>query len=280
MRTFSPPLRIALLLLFATCLSRSSAFSEPLPVSVTSVKDGLLTTLHLEDEDVGTSPSTASPTLKKRSRSGAAAVIQKTLLPAGFPRATPPGYLQYAAWSCAQDLSTQLRSVLATQRILIGMGVGNAEATALSASLNFLMRDGAGMAAGLLFTGAAAGRFRYDVKRWRLFADCAVDAGITMEVLAGGSGRGAMFLPLICIGSVCKAMCGVAAGACGGAINLYWAKGSDISDINAKFGAQNTVTGSLGLIAAAIFAKSISSCRAPILWSLYSALTVLHIYGR
>ena len=37
---------------------------------------------------------------------------------------------------------------------------------------------------------------------------------------------------------MCKAMCGVAAGACGGVINLHWAKGSDISDINAKFGAQ------------------------------------------
>ena len=33
-------------------------------------------------------------------------------------------------------------------------------------------------------------------------------------------------------------MCGVAAGACNGAINLHWARGSDISDINAKFGAQ------------------------------------------
>jgi hypothetical protein len=37
---------------------------------------------------------------------------------------------------------------------------------------------------------------------------------------------------------MCKAICGVAAGACGGSINLHWAKGSDISDINAKFGAQ------------------------------------------
>ena len=39
---------------------------------------------------------------------------------------------------------------------------------------------------------------------------------------------------------MCKAICGVAAGATGGAINLYWASGggSDISDVNAKFGAQ------------------------------------------
>ena len=39
-------------------------------------------------------------------------------------------------------------------------------------------------------------------------------------------------------GNMCKAMCGVAAGACNGSINIHWSKGSDISDINAKFGAQ------------------------------------------
>jgi hypothetical protein len=47
---------------------------------------------------------------------------------------------------------------------------------------------------------------------------------------------------------MCKAICGVASGACGGAINLYWAKGSDISDINAKFGAQVRRTGLLTMM--------------------------------
>lgn len=78
---------------------------------------------------------------------------------------------------------------------------------------------------------------------------------------------------------MCKAMCGVAAGACGGAIDLYWSKGSDISDINAKFGAQNTVTGSLGLLFAALFARSISSTAPTIIWSLYALLTSLHIFA-
>jgi len=74
-------------------------------------------------------------------------------------------------------------------------------------------------------------------------------------------------------------MCGVAAGACGGAINLYWAKGSHISDINAKFCAQNTMTGSVGLILAATFVRSISSAPSYMLWSLYSLLTFLHIFA-
>ena len=80
-------------------------------------------------------------------------------------------------------------------------------------------------------------------------------------------------------GNMCKAICGVAAGACNGAINLHWAKGSDISDINAKFGAQHTVTGGLGLLFAAIFARSVSSLPSMAQWSLYTSLTFLHVFA-
>jgi Vitamin B6 photo-protection and homoeostasis len=179
-------------------------------------------------------------------------------------------------FSWIQDTSTQLRSVLATQRVLEGVGVGREGATALSALMNYLVRDGCGMAATLLFTSAASTRFRTDVKRWRLFADLMVDIGITLEIMAVLVPR-PFFLPMISLGNMCKAMCGVAAGACGGSINLHWAKGSDISDINAKFGAQNTITGALGLLFAAFFARSVDSVNGTILWALYTALTIAHL---
>jgi hypothetical protein len=76
-----------------------------------------------------------------------------------------------------------------------------------------------------------------------------------------------------------KALCGVAAGASGGSINLYWAKGSDISDINAKFGAQHTVTGAIGLVFAGLFANSVSKVTPHSLWLMYFILTYLHLYG-
>ena len=126
-----------------------------------------------------------------------------------------------------QSSTPSLRSVLATQRILEGVGVGREGATALSALMNYLARDGCGMIATLLFTSAASSRFRSDVKRWRLIADLAVDLGITLEV-AAVSLPSSFFLPVICLGNMCKAICGVAAGACGGSINLHWAQGSDV----------------------------------------------------
>lgn len=78
---------------------------------------------------------------------------------------------------------------------------------------------------------------------------------------------------------MCKAICGVAAGACGGAINVHWSKGSDISDVMAKQGAQNTLTGSLGLVFAALFARSVSTMDELHLWSLYAGLTAVHIFA-
>jgi Vitamin B6 photo-protection and homoeostasis len=202
--------------------------------------------------------------------------VRSTFLPSGYPSRTPPGYLRYCMFSWIQDTSTQLRSVLATQRVLEGVGVGREGATALSALMNFLVRDGCGMGATLLFTSAASTRFRTDVKRWRLFADLMVDLGITLEIMAVLVPP-AFFLPMISVGNMCKAMCGVAAGACGGSINLHWAKGSDISDINAKFGAQHTVTGALGLFVAAFFARSVNSVNTIVLWALYTTLTVAHL---
>ena len=123
--------------------------------------------------------------------------ISTTFLPNGYPKATPHGYLSYSIWSWIQDLSTQLRAVLATQRVLEGVGVGREGATALSASLNFIVRDGCGMASTLLFTAMASSKFRADVKRWRLVADIINDVGITLEVCATIVPHH-LFLPMIC----------------------------------------------------------------------------------
>jgi len=154
--------------------------------------------------------------------------VRSTFLPANrLAILRSSGYLSYILYDNIQDLSTSLRSVLATQRILEGVGVGRAGATALSATLNFIIRDGCGMVASLLFTSYAAHSFRRNVKRWKYFADVMVDIGITLEIIAPSVLSYPMlsgyFLPLLCLGNVCKALCGVAAGACGGALQMHWA---------------------------------------------------------
>lgn len=74
-------------------------------------------------DPTNSSGSREEPTLV-RFRKQIAVALRSTFLPTGFPSRTPSGYLQFSIWSWIQDLSTQLRSVLATQRILEGVGVG------------------------------------------------------------------------------------------------------------------------------------------------------------
>jgi len=191
------------------------------------------------------------------------------------------GYIKYILYDNIQDLSTSLRSVLATQRILEGVGVGRTGATALSATLNFVIRDMSGMVASLLFTSMAASSFRRNVKRWKLFADIMVDIGITLEIIAPSLNH-KWFLPLLCLGTICKALCGVAAGACGGALQMYWANallGSEegISEIAAKNGAQRTVVGGLGLVLAALVAKLLGNASIQTAVGLYLTLTIIHL---
>jgi len=137
------------------------------------------------------------------------------------------------------------------------------------------------MAASLMFTSMAASSFRRNVKRWKLFADIMVDLGITLEIVAPSMSQ-KWFLPLLCLGTVCKALCGVAAGACGGALQMYWANtllGSEegISEIAAKNGAQRTVMGGLGLVLAALVAKFLGNASIQTAIALYLTLTIVHL---
>jgi Vitamin B6 photo-protection and homoeostasis len=200
--------------------------------------------------------------------------MKSTFLPVGYPASVQPRYLQFSIWNALQDWSTTLRSTLATQRILVGVGVGTSTATAVSAVQNFLIRDAAGMAATLLFTASTS--FGANVKQWRIFADIMVDLGITLEVAAIQVPK-RYFLLMLCGGNICKAVCGVAAGASGAPLLQYW--GNDTADVSAKAGAQRSVVGAIGLIVSAVFAQWSSTARQSHIWLLYIGLTIFHIYA-
>ena len=63
------------------------------------------------------------------------------------------------------------------------------------------------------------------------------------------------FLLLTSAGSVCRAMCGVAAGSTRPAISLHFAKGNNLADITAKEGIQETLVTLFGLTTGLLSAK-------------------------
>ena len=138
------------------------------------------------------------------------------------------------------------------------------------------------MISSLLFTSLSSERFGQDPRRWRFFADAVVDVGILCEMLAGSvfgqSGVGALaaggaataarrhtaFIALLCLGSVCKALCGVAANSANSAIAQHFSRGGlggramavDIGEVAAKGGAVGTVSGLSGLLLSLALARA------------------------
>ena len=129
-------------------------------------------------------------------------VLSHTFLPAGYPHTVREGYIQYQFFDLIQGLCSYLRGQLAIQRMLEGFGVGDVTASAFSGALGWIVRDGASMMGGLVFSASFATSFGKNVRQWRLFADVVNDVGLTLNMMAPVFGK-QWFLPLVCAGSIC-----------------------------------------------------------------------------
>lgn len=201
-------------------------------------------------------------------------LLHTVFLPVGFPSSVAPEYLRYQQWNVVQDLSTYLRGILATQAILEGVGVGREGATPLAATLQWITRDGASMMSGLVFTSFLSTNFGVNAKSWRLFADFMVDIGITLDMLAPLFPKN--FLLCICLASVCKSLCGIAAGASNGNIVEHMARTNNLAEVLAKGGAQHTAVSLFGLGFGMWFARVANQSPRRV-WTAYTLLTVIHL---
>ena len=70
------------------------------------------------------------------------------------------------------------------QAVLKGVGVGDDSATALAATVTWLLRHGAGMVGQIVFTWVQGSNLDHDCKKWRLFADVLNDSAMLIELCA------------------------------------------------------------------------------------------------
>jgi len=212
---------------------------------------------------------------------GKSRTLKQIFLPAEWPDSVQPEYLSFQILNCLQDACSYLRSVLSTRAILSAMGVGNAEVTATAATLLWFLRDGAGMLGGLIFASMSSLKFGQNAKQWRLFADGINNVGITLEVVAPiFSSRRSMFLICLSIASVCKALCGVAAGATNAAIGEHWgSRRGNFAEVASKNGIQHTLVSLVCLLISVPFIRLTGIVSAKTTWLIYTTLTVTHMYA-
>lgn len=208
--------------------------------------------------------------------SGFTRELQEMFLPAGYPDSVSEDYLNFQFWDTLQAMCSYLRGVLATQSVLQSVGVGDDKATPLAAALQWVLRDGSGMIGGLTFAYFVGPKFDVNVKRWRLFADVINDVGLTLDMMAPYFP--ALVTEVLCVSSVCKTMCGVAAGATRSSLMTHFAKRDNMADCAAKEGSQETAVKLFGLMFGMYFANAVNSSPYAV-WVAFLALTLVHVFA-
>lgn len=118
--------------------------------------------------------------------------------------------------------------------------------------------------------------FGVNVKRWRLFADLINDIGLTLELLSPRFPD--LFLLLACIGTLCRALCGVAAGATRASLMSHFALHNNIADISAKEGIQETAVTLAGLVLGWQAVDWLDG-DLRLTWLVFGVLTAVHVWA-
>ncbi|GAB0095989.1 RUS family member 1 [Sergentomyia squamirostris] len=211
-----------------------------------------------------------------KDRNGLIRLLQQIFLPHGYPDSVSEDYMDYQIWDTVQAFCSTITGTLTTHAILKGMGVGSDAATALSATVTWVLKDGAGHMGKILFAWWKGSDLDLDSKKWRLRADVLNDIAMGIEIFV---------LPhfqhistyILCLTSTMKAIVGVAGGATRAALTHHHALRDNLADVASKDSAQETF---VNLVASFVGIFLLSVIHTPtILYSLFGVVTLIHLYA-
>ncbi|KAH9517241.1 hypothetical protein DERF_007922 [Dermatophagoides farinae] len=204
-------------------------------------------------------------------------ILKKAFLPNGYPRSVSNDYLEYQFWDSVQAFCSSIMNNLATQAIFKGVGVGDASATVLAATITWILKDGTSIIGSLLFATIQCTRMDSDCKRWRLFADLINDMAILIDLLSPIF-IGFYFTTIQCCSGILRSLVGIAGGATRAALTQHQAKCNNMADVSAKDQSQERIVNLFALIFSLIFMPFVSD-QPVLIWTMFTVFTTGHIYS-
>ena len=203
--------------------------------------------------------------------------LRDVFLPEGYPNSVSRDYIAYQFWDTMQAFCSSITNILAAQGVLKGSGVGDIKATAMAATITWLLKSGSGMLGSILFAWARGSHLDCYCKQWRLTADVLNDFATCVEILAPSVGPD-YFLFVMCAAGIAKSIVGVAGGSTRAAVTSHQAIQANMGDVSAKDGSQETLVNLSALIIGLVMIPFVNE-NIVIIWFLYILLTALHLYG-
>lgn len=137
-----------------------------------------------------------------------------------------------------------------------------------------IAQESLGRFATIFFAHWASRRIESDCKFYRLLADIVNDCAFVMDCLSPSLPK-PIRIPLLCTASMCRAICGVAAGSSKAILSAHFARANNIGELNAKDSSQETVISLVGIWAGGLVVSRVDGAFATWAWLL--CLLTLHL---
>uniref|UniRef100_A0A0B7BU16 DUF647 domain-containing protein n=1 Tax=Arion vulgaris TaxID=1028688 RepID=A0A0B7BU16_9EUPU len=202
--------------------------------------------------------------------------FRSVFLPQGYPDTVSEDYVTYQIWDTIQAFASSITGTLAAHSVLKGVGVGDASATVMGATMTWLLKDGAGMLGRIMFAWSKGTGLDCDAKRWRLFADVLNDFAFFLDIMSPAFGS--YFTLVVCGSGICRSIVGIAGGATRAALTQHQARRNNMADVSAKDGSQETLVNLAALICSLLLVPLVSGHQI-IIWTLFVVFTGLHLFA-
>ncbi|XP_011178425.1 RUS family member 1 [Zeugodacus cucurbitae] len=203
-------------------------------------------------------------------------ILQKIFLPKGYPDSVSEDYASYQVWDTIQAFCSTICGTLCTHAILKGIGVGNDNITAYSATVTWILKDGSGHLGRILFSWWKGSQLDIDSKKWRLRADFLNDLAMGIEIYVLPKYQ-FISTQLLCVTTVLKAIVGVAGGATRAALTQHHAIRGNLADVASKDSSQETF---VNLIASFVGLYLLTIIKSQsILYTVFIFIIITHLYA-
>jgi len=202
--------------------------------------------------------------------------LKGMFLPAEYPYSVTEDYLHFQVYDSIQGTCSYARSMLSNQSILLGLGVGAADASLFAASISIATKEAVSIFASLLVCSQS---YKFDAfaKQWRLAADIFNDIAMTLDLFSPIAGqKPGGFLLLYIVASVCRAICGVCGSSTRISLTQHFALQQNAADVAACESAQETAVTLIGLLCGLGLTK-ISGDFPSLAFVCFAVLTCIHV---
>lgn len=185
--------------------------------------------LHVDPPGTREGKAEASRSWRSASSVALLAFVRKVFLPTEYPHSVSANYLGFVRAMSLQMLFSHISRVLATQAMLLAVGVGSQSALPLAAVTAWVLKDGLGHMVAIAFGTVVNTRFDSDPKRFRFQAALLGKVADLLSIFT--LGRPEYFLALSTLGSAFGRVSASTAQSCRAKIYETFARQENLGDV-------------------------------------------------